>query len=80
MRRAVRAAAAVVAIGVVVAGLLVARTALFTEHVMDQCAREARLREGDGVRAGGWSWRPLGARCEVTRRDGRTEARVVSPW
>ncbi len=51
------------------------------ERAGDRCMRQSQATHaGDGVRIEGWSWWPLGARCEVTRRDGEVKRLVVPPW
>lgn len=49
----------------------------------DRCQRSYEARHGHvvlGVSGGGWSWRPYGTRCVITRGDGRTDEFVLHPY
>lgn len=48
------------------------------EHALERCTRHAR--EGDGIDTRGWSWRPLGIRCEITHPDGTVDRFVTGAW
>ena len=48
----------------------------------DDCAREYEERFGGyrSVTVEGWSWRPYGVRCAITRQDGTTVRVVAHPY
>jgi hypothetical protein len=69
-----------VVVAVLTPAFMIGRAWFGGEHSLHDCMVEAGLEEGGSVHQAGWSWRPLGTRCEVTRPDGTTDVIVVDPW